>query len=55
MLRNMKLIVLVLLGCLSMLACGQKGPLYKTPTVQDNQSQQKEKPVEAAEANQNKD
>ncbi|WP_258405038.1 LPS translocon maturation chaperone LptM [Shewanella psychrotolerans] len=45
----MKLISLVLLVGLSMVACGQKGPLYKTPEVQDNQSsQQQDKPAEPA-------
>ncbi|WP_258405251.1 LPS translocon maturation chaperone LptM [Shewanella mesophila] len=52
----MKLISLVLLGGLSMVACGQKGPLYKAPEVQDNQSsQQQNKPVEPATTTQKKD
>ncbi|GIU22265.1 hypothetical protein TUM4644_14180 [Shewanella colwelliana] len=40
MLSKMKLISLILLGSLSLVACGQKGPLYKAPEVEDNQPQQ---------------
>ncbi|MCE9680459.1 lipoprotein [Shewanella sp. AS1] len=35
----MKLITLMLLGSLFMVACGQKGPLYRSPEAQDNQAQ----------------
>ena len=56
MLRNLKLISLVLLGGLFMVACGQKGPLYKAPEVQDNQSsQQQDKPVETTATTPKKD
>lgn len=40
MLNKMKLMSLLLLGSVFMVACGQKGPLYKTPEVQDNQTEQ---------------
>lgn len=55
MLRNMKLISLVLLGGLFMVACGQKGPLYKAPEVQDNKISQQEQPAEPEATTQNKD
>ncbi|WP_115016951.1 LPS translocon maturation chaperone LptM [Shewanella putrefaciens] len=34
MLRKMRLFLLLLLGSLFITACGQKGPLYKTPAPQ---------------------
>ena len=37
MLRKMKLFLLLLLGSVLVLGCGQKGPLYKSPEPQDNQ------------------
>lgn len=40
MLNKMKLMSLLLLGSVFMVACGQKGPLYKAPEVQDNQAEQ---------------
>ncbi len=40
MLMKMKLLSILFLSCLFMVACGQKGPLYKSPEVQDNQSLQ---------------
>ncbi len=40
MLIKMKLLSILLLSCLFLTACGQKGPLYKSPEVQENQVQQ---------------
>ncbi|UCX03419.1 hypothetical protein FJ709_02115 [Shewanella glacialimarina] len=36
MLRKMRLLLLLLLASLVLSACGQKGPLYKTPAQEDN-------------------
>jgi len=44
MLRKMRVCSLILLGSLFIVACGQKGPLYKSPDKQDNQEQTQEKP-----------
>ncbi|MEC4726173.1 lipoprotein [Shewanella sp. D64] len=44
MLRKMKLYSLVLLVGFFITACGQKGPLYKSPDKQDNQKQKVEQP-----------
>ncbi|MBW8186631.1 LPS translocon maturation chaperone LptM [Shewanella woodyi] len=44
MLRKMKLCSLILLTSLFIVACGQKGPLYKSPDKQDNQKQEQEQP-----------
>ncbi|GAA0779607.1 LPS translocon maturation chaperone LptM [Shewanella aestuarii] len=38
MLRKMRLLLLLLLASLLLTACGQKGPLYKTPALEDNQT-----------------
>ncbi|AAN57279.1 putative lipoprotein [Shewanella oneidensis MR-1] len=38
MLRKMRLFLLLLIGSLSITACGQKGPLYKSSPAEVNQS-----------------
>lgn len=40
MLKNLRLFLPLVIASLAITACGQKGPLYKTPVKQDNQSQQ---------------
>lgn len=40
MLKNLRLFLPLVIASLAITACGQKGPLYKTPEKQDNQSQQ---------------
>lgn len=47
MLRNLRLFLPLLVASLMMTACGQKGPLYKAPAKQDNQSQQNAEPLSA--------
>jgi predicted small lipoprotein YifL len=37
MLRKMRLFLLLLLGSLFITACGQKGPLYRSPATEVNQ------------------
>jgi len=37
MLRKMRLFLLLLLGSLFIMACGQKGPLYRSPATEVNQ------------------
>ncbi|WP_366861780.1 hypothetical protein [uncultured Shewanella sp.] len=41
MLRKMRLFLLVMLASLSIIGCGQQGPLYKSPEVETNQEEQK--------------
>ncbi|NRD75744.1 lipoprotein [Shewanella sp. VB17] len=43
MLKKMKLCSLILLTSLFIVACGQKGPLYKSPDKQDNKNQEQSK------------
>ncbi|MDO6620731.1 MULTISPECIES: lipoprotein [unclassified Shewanella] len=37
----MRLFLFVMLASLSIIGCGQKGPLYKTPDAETNQEQRK--------------
>lgn len=44
MLRKMRLFLLLMLGSLFITACGQKGPLYKSPSVEASQAPKAEVP-----------
>ncbi|MCL1042742.1 lipoprotein [Shewanella marisflavi] len=46
MFTKIKPILLMLLASIALAACGQKGPLYKSPTPQDNQTEQVSQPAQ---------
>nr|WP_083820711.1 lipoprotein [Shewanella sp. HN-41] len=50
MLRKMRLFLLLMLGSLFITACGQKGPLYKSPSVEASQATKAEAPKTVPEA-----
>ncbi|BCV55604.1 MAG: hypothetical protein Sw1PiTSA_04130 [Shewanella algae] len=53
MLSKMRLFLSLMLASLLLLGCGQKGALYKSPDLPDNQSQaeQAEQPQQSTEEN----
>ncbi|SIQ97576.1 Predicted small lipoprotein YifL [Shewanella morhuae] len=50
MLRKMRLFLLLLLGSLFITACGQKGPLYRSPATEVSQPKSVEESKAASEA-----
>ena len=55
MLNKMKPILFMLLASVVLSACGQKGPLYKSPEQEDNQKARVEQPTSATQQRNNKD
>lgn len=47
MLRKMRLFLLLMIACLSITACGQKGPLYKSPPTEETQPKSDDAPAQA--------